>query len=37
MSYKPFILNISFNDEEGLIRFFNDDVSGPTSTRLGCT
>ena len=24
MSYKPFILNISFNDEEGLIRFFNE-------------
>ena len=24
MSNKPFILNLSFNDEEGLIRFFNE-------------
>ena len=24
MSNKPFVLNLSFNDEEGLIRFFNE-------------
>jgi len=24
MSNKPFVLNLMFNDEEGLIRFFNE-------------